>query len=343
MSALPRPAIDHPDAPSERAATAALPGLTDHIDHPSGFFALSPRSQRFQVDGLPGFIAYREQGRHLFAFGGVHAPASAREDLLRAFLAEAERRRRRVVVVQARLDQAPLLRAHGFVVNQLGASYGLSLAGLTLGGTRRVKLRNKIRRARSSGLRVVELGQEVPWDEAGFAILSQISERWLRRKRKKELDFMIGEIGTPTDRRRRVFLVQDAQGQACGFITYVPVYGARPGYLHDLTRRLPEAPAGAMELCNAEALSRFQREGVAHLHLGFTPFVLVGEEGPGASPLLARLIGLLARHGSFIYPAQSQVSYKRKWDPDLIEPELVACRPLSLRAIWDLLILTRSL
>lgn len=328
------------EAEPRDAAADASPG---YIDHPSGFLALSPRNQRFAAPDLPGFIAFREQGRHLFAFGGVHAPPAARDALLRRFLVEAERRGRRVVAVQVRTDQAALFRDHGFVVNQLGASYGLTLSGLSLGGGRRVKLRNKIRRARAAGLRVVELGREAPWDEAAFARLGAISDRWLRRKRKKELDFMIGEIGTPAERRRRVFVVQDAAGAAVGFITYVPVYGGRPGYLHDLTRRLPEAPAGAMELCNAEALARLQAEGVTHLHLGFTPFVLVGEEGPGASAVLARLINALARYGRFIYPAQSQVSYKRKWDPDLIEPELVACRPLSLRAIWDLLLLTRSL
>jgi hypothetical protein len=43
------------------------------VDHPSGFLALSPRNQLFAADGIAGFIAYREQGRHLIAFGGVHA------------------------------------------------------------------------------------------------------------------------------------------------------------------------------------------------------------------------------------------------------------------------------
>jgi hypothetical protein len=37
------------------------------------------------------------------------------------------------------------------------------------------------------------------------------------------------------------------------------------------------------------------------------------------------------------------VAYKLKWGPTVIEPEYLACRPLSLRAIWDLLVLTRSL
>lgn len=319
-----------------------VPEESRWIDHPSGFLALSPRNRRFSADGLPGFIAYREQGGHLFALGGVHGPVEARGALLDRFLGEAARRRRRVVAVQVRLDQADLFRALGFTVNQLGCSYGLCLRDFRLGGGARVKLRNKLRRARASGLRVVELGRDRLRDEAAFAGLRAISDHWLRDKGKKELDFMIGELGGPAEALRRVFVVEGAAGPV-GFITYVPVWGARPGYLHDLTRRLPDAPPGAMELCNAVALERLVAEGVAHLHFGFTPFVTLGEEGPGHSPRLRWILGQLYRRGGFVYPAQSQVAYKQKWAPDIIEPELVACRPLSLRAILDLLLLTRSI
>ena len=109
-----------------------------------------------------------------------------------------------------------------------------------------------------------------------------------------------------------------------------------------------------MELCNAEAMSRLQAEGTRYLHFGFTPFI-TGESLGHLVPTIAdlpsvnssrwldRAIRLLHRYGRAIYPAQSQADYKRKWGPDLIEPEYVAARLLSLRAIWDLLRLTRSL
>ena len=34
------------------------------------------------MPGLPGFIAYREQGKHLFSMGGVHAPGADPPPLL---------------------------------------------------------------------------------------------------------------------------------------------------------------------------------------------------------------------------------------------------------------------
>lgn len=313
------------------------------IDHPSGYLALSVRNDRFAVPGLPGFIAYRPQGGHLVSLGGVHAPPEVRPALLDAFLAEARRRRRRVIAAQVRTDQADLFRSRGFTVNQFGTTYAVRLPGFSCAGTRRMKVRQKVKQARKAGLSILEVGRDVPADRAAFDRLQTVSAAWLAAKRKKELDFLVGELGEPGDGDRRTFLAADAAGRAVGFITYVPVWGSRPGWLHDLTRRRPDAPVGVMELCNAHALERFQEEGAEYLHFGFTPFAMEGEEGPGANRLLAWLLRQLWRRGAAVYPAQSQVAYKLKWAPDVIEPEYIAARPLSPRAILDFLLLTRSL
>ena len=327
----------------ERAIAPPAFDPREVIDHPSGYLALSPRNRRFLVPGLPGFVAYREKGMHLVALGGVHAPPQGRPALLDAFLGLARRRARKVIAVQVRADQAELFRSRGFTVNRLGSTYALRLPGFSFAGTRRMKVRQKVKQARSTGLRVLEVGRELPADEATFGRLAAVSDAWLSAKRKKELDFMVGELGRPGDPERRVFVVCDAAGEAQGFITYVPVWGRRPGYLHDLTRRLPLAPVGAMELCNACAMERLAETGAEYLHFGFTPFAVDGPEGEGASRVLAWLLRLLWRHGAAIYPAQSQVAYKLKWAPEHVEPEYVAARPLSLRAVVDLLLLTRSI
>jgi lysylphosphatidylglycerol synthetase-like protein (DUF2156 family) len=313
------------------------------IDHPSGYLALSPRNRFFRLPGAAGLIAFREQGIHWIALGGVHAPAEGRAELLDAFLARAGRQRRRVLAVQVRPDQVALFAARGFTVNRFGSSYGVRLAGFSLAGTRRMKARQKVKQARAAGCRVIELGRDVRRDAEVFARLRSVSGAWLRAKRKKELDFMIGELGGPDDEERRVFATLDAADRMRGFITYVPAWGQRPGYLHDLTRRLPDAPVGVMELCNAVAIERFAAEGVEYLHFGFTPFALVGDEPACAQPLLARLADWLWRYGQKVYPAQNQVAYKLKWAPEVIEPEYLACRPCSMRAVWDLLRLTRSI
>jgi lysylphosphatidylglycerol synthetase-like protein (DUF2156 family) len=312
------------------------------VDHPSGFLALSPRNRRFTAPDLPGFVAYREQGRHLIAFGGVHAPPAQRAELLDRLLAFAAERRRGVVAVQLRTEQVPLFRQRGFAVNQFGSSFALSLRDFTLRGTRKMPLRNKLGRAGRAGIRVGELGVELPRDDDAFAELESVSRAWLKEKGRKELDFMIGEIGSPEERCRRIFMALDPAGRCVAFITYVPVWGKAPGYLHDLSRRLPDAPPGALELCNLRAVERMREEGVSHLHFGFTPFVVDADEPPGGNPSLARAIRLLYRYGACLYPAASQAGYKLKWGPDVVEREYLAVRPLSPRGIVDLLRLTRS-
>lgn len=318
-------------------------GLEQFIDHPSGFLALSPHNQQFTVTNLPGFIAYREQGQHWISFGGVHAPVDAQSELLRQFLTQAQQQRRKVLAVQVRQNQVPLFQQFQATINQLGSNFSLNLKNYNLAGTRKMKLRHKIKQAQQAGLHIVEIGVELPRDETIFAQLLTISAHWLAAKRKKELNFMIGEIGTPAEMQRRIFVTLNASNQPIGFITYVPAWGERPGYLHDLTRRLPNAPPGAMELCNIRALQRLQAEGVAWLHFGFTPFIVEAPELPSANRTMARLVRWLRQYGRIIYPAASQAAYKLKWGIDSIEPEYIIGFPLSFRAIWDLLVLTRSL
>ena len=314
--------------------------FADFVDHPSGYLAIAPRNTLFVRPGCEGFVAYRRHGRYRLNLGGVQAPADAREPLLRAFLDDAHAQGDRVVAVQVRREQVDLFRRHGLAASQLGSTYALDLRGFSLAGGARLKLRNKIARARKAGVVAVELGHDRPFSAAQWGAVEQVSRAWLGAKHAPELDFLVGELGAP-DESRRVF-VAEQDGRVLGFITYVPAWGARPGWLHDLTRRLPQAPPGVMELVNATAAARFADEGARFLHFGLTPFV-VDDDGPDAdSRTLARVIRLLGRH-AFVYPARSQAEYKLKWAPEVVEREWIAFDRVSFGAVWALLAVTRSL
>jgi lysylphosphatidylglycerol synthetase-like protein (DUF2156 family) len=312
------------------------------IDHPSGFLACSAANRRFMLRDIEGFIGYRQHGGHRIAFGGVHGPEHARAQLLRRFLDDARSAGRRALFVQVPARQVALFEAQGATVNRLGSTFAVALAGYTLRGTSKISLRNKIHRAERAGLRVLELGRDCPASATLLAQIRSISEAWLQRKAKKELNFMVGVASDANDRLRRTFVAIDASGNAAAFVTYVPAWGERAGYLHDLSRRRPDAPPGTMELVNYLAMRRMQEEGVAYLHFGFTPFVLTGDEPASASTTMGCVAKLLYRYGSFVYPAQSQADYKRKWGSDVF-PEYLAGFPLSLSGVVALLRLTRAL
>jgi lysylphosphatidylglycerol synthetase-like protein (DUF2156 family) len=276
----------------------------------------------------------------------VFAAPDDRDILLAAFLAAARRERRCVTAVQLMHEDAGQFAAHGFAVNQFGASYARSLETFALKGSKFMQLRNKISRARRAGVQIVETPDEPS------AELDALDATWLAGKGRhvKELDFLIGERGGPASGHRRIFRA-DLDGRTVGYVSFSPVSGSRPGWLHDLTRRAPDAPPGTMELIVHTAVEQFRAEQsrpghTAYLHFGMTPFTGLDDahEVPGhASRGAAWVVRILAEHGKKIYPAADQVAYKLKWAPDVVLPEYVAfAGRVRAGAVWQLLRVTRA-
>ncbi|MCX4595924.1 DUF2156 domain-containing protein [Streptomyces sp. NBC_01549] len=322
--------------------------LRRYGSHSSAFLAMNSGNHRFRRDGVDGFVPYREAGRrHLFQLGGPVCAVRDQPSLLTALLARAGSERRRVAAVQLSRQQAELHAGHGFVVNQFGASFSIALDGYSLGGQRMVKVRNMVNRARRERVSVAEVPAGERDGEDVTAALDAVDAAWLRAKGRhvKELEFLIGERGGPGAPHRRLFTAVH-EGRTVGYVSYSPVFGQHAGWLYDLTRRLPDAPPGTVELLFATALRQFQDEGCGWLHLGFTPFVQLGSDtaAPGpTSTFLHRCVEVLAAKGRAIYPAAAQESFKLKWRPQLIEPEYLAFQGrVSPGAVWQLMRLTKS-
>ncbi|MCL7490472.1 DUF2156 domain-containing protein [Streptomyces sp. MCA2] len=335
-------------APAALGDDEAVDVLRRHGRHSSAFLTMNSGVRRMAPDGLDGFAAYRESGRrHLFELCGPVCAYGDRERLLVALLERARGERRRVGAVQLSRDDALLHADHGFVVNQLGASFSIALADYSLRGQRMVKVRNMVNRARREGVVVREVPPGEADDPARAAALDHVDAAWLRAKGRhvKELDFLIGERGGPGRPYRRLFTAVH-EGRTVGYVSYSPVFGARTGWLYDLTRRSPEAPPGTVDLLFATGLQQFQEEGCGWLHLGFTPFVQFGDplQDPGpSSTVLRRMLELLGSRGQALYPAAAQESFKLKWRPQHIEPEYLAFQNgVSVAAVWNLLRLTRT-
>ncbi|MEU6706174.1 DUF2156 domain-containing protein [Streptomyces wuyuanensis] len=322
---------------------AAIGLLRSHADHPSAFLAMNDGTSHHLGRGASGLIAHRTGRRHAVQFGGPFAPAAERGALLDEFLGglAAGRGRRRLTAVQLRRDDIGPYAARGFAVNQIGSSYSVDLRRFTLGGKALAKIRQNVSRARREGVRVTEVTGD---DACGLAELDAIDAEWLRSKGRhvKELTFLVGERGGPGAPLRRTFLARH-EGRTVAYITYSPVWGSRPGFLYDLTRRSTSAPVGTIELVNLTALQRFQEEGAGWLHLGFTPFAGLdpAHEPSCSSRTLSRVVGRLGEHGRVVYPARSQEAFKRKWAPHVVEPEYAAFQGgARLPAVWNLLRVT---
>jgi lysylphosphatidylglycerol synthetase-like protein (DUF2156 family) len=290
-------------------------------DNPSSFLAVNEGNSYLQLPDTPGVIVYRPAGRYLVQFGGPFAPKEARPRLLRAFLDLAAGQDREIVAIQLQGADAAEYLDEGFTVNQIGASYALRVDTFSLRGTAFMQLRNKIARAMRSGLSV----SEVPLG-AWHAAMKELDAGWLGAKGgAKPLEFLVGQYGGRYQHLRRLF-VGVRGGRLTGYISYSPVYGSRPGWMHDLSRRQPDSPPGVMEAINKVAIERFHAEGVPWLHFGYTPFssLSTSSEFPAYSRAFHWFMAELWANGGHIYPAQTQYAYKEKWQQDVILPEYIA-------------------
>ena len=318
-----------------------VPVLEKHADNASAFLALNEGNQHFHDDGGDGFIVYRRSGRYLVQFGGVFAAPERRAHLLTSFRAFAREQRCKIVGIQLQREDLDLFLGEGFTINQVGASYSVDLRQFSLRGSKFMKLRNKISRAKRAGLTV----EETDWESCAEGI-ERIDKVWLRSKgwHVKEIEFLVGQLGGEAQRHRRLF-VGTLDGAPVSYISYSPAYGSRPGWLHDLSRRLPDSPPGVMEAVNLHAAETFVKEGAEWLHFGFTPFTGLDPElePEGASPMTGKFMRLLAQRGHAVYPASTQLAYKEKWGPQVVLPEYLAFeRGASLGAIWQILRVTKS-
>jgi lysylphosphatidylglycerol synthetase-like protein (DUF2156 family) len=318
--------------PEEQASMVSA--LERYADNPSAFLALNSGNEYFTWPGIDGFVCYRRQGRRWMQFGGPFTDIGSRRELQSRFIEHAHGSGYRIVGVQLQRADAELCAELGLTVNQVGASYAVELTDFSLRGKRFVRLRNKISRALRAGLEISEVDSGEVADD-----IDRIDARWLRGKGKhiKELTFLIGEIDGPWQGLRKLF-VGRIDGTAIGYVSYAPVYGSRPGWLHDLSRRLPDCPPGVMEAINSHAIDHMRALGAPWLHFGFTPFTSLDDSHqlPTASRAATRMVRLIADHGDRVYPAKSQLEYKSKWYPTAVLPEYFAFDGgISPRSLWS--------
>ncbi|PKV89032.1 DUF2156 domain-containing protein [Streptomyces sp. TLI_146] len=289
--------------------------LRAHGENPSAFLAMNEGKEYFTVAGRPGVIPYRDTGGQLRQSAGVIAPHDGQEPLLRAFIQFAAERRRKVVATRLRRPEAQLFARCGFTVNQAGSSYSVYLPEFHLGGPRLADLRLAVSRAWLAGLRAAEAAD---------------GDNAARR----------GEVADG----RRVFEGRIGD-EVVASVTYLPVFGTRPGWLHHTAHRAPGAPQGALEAVGLEAVRVFAAEEAQWLHLGFTPFAGLGAqyELGSASVLAARLLRLAAERGEWRHTAAGRLAHQRIWDPHLVQPGYLAWQGRAAAgALGELLRLAKS-
>src|SRR4051794_7496520 len=171
-------------------------------ENPSSFLTLNSGNSTFTASGADGVVVYRRTGRWAVQFGGPFAAEGDYGTLLDEFRRHVRDEGLSLVGVQLQRTDAERYAHRGFTVNQVGASWAVSLAEFSLRGTKFMQLRNKISRAHRNGLTIQEADAEHVRDA-----IATIDEAWLGSKGgAQQLEFLVGQIGGPAQAHRRLFI-----------------------------------------------------------------------------------------------------------------------------------------
>ncbi|WP_348651039.1 GNAT family N-acetyltransferase [Micromonospora sp. WMMD812] len=260
---------------------------------------LGDKRFHFSTSGT-GFLMYGVSGRSWIAFGPPVGPPAERFALLRDFCAAARRAGRRPAVYHVGDSLLPDLRRLGLTAHAVGEAASLPLAGFSLAGPARGKLRrNWHRLARREDLTFrVAPGADLVGD------LRPVSDAWLAGR--PDMGFSLG-------------------GFVPGYLAELPVAVVRRGdrvvafaallatpdrWGVDLMRYRPDAPRSVMEHLLVEVVLAARDRGLRSVELGLAPLAGL----TGTDPL-CRLGRAVYAYGERWYGFRGLRQFKAKFDP----------------------------
>jgi len=264
-----------------------------------------------------GFIMYGIEGRSWIALGDPVGSAVEQEELAWGFREAAYRHGGRPVFYEVSREQLPLYVDLGLTLLKLGEEGRVKLAGFSLEGRERAKLRQPVRMCEKTGCRFAILpATEV---ENLLPRLRVVSDAWLAMKRTREKGFSLGRF----DARYLSNFPMAVVWRGDEIIAFANVLAAGAGeeISIDLMRHLPDAPNGIMDYLFAQLMLWGAAQGYRWFSLGMAP--MSGFEARALAPAWQRIGAMLYRHGEHFYNFRGLRRYKEKFQPQW-EPRYLA-------------------
>jgi lysylphosphatidylglycerol synthetase-like protein (DUF2156 family) len=265
------------------------------------------------------FVMVARAGSSLIAMGPPTGKRAAWRDAMRTLREEGERLALRPVVYSAPPSLLPELLEFGFRVEKVGENAIVELAGFSLAGSARQKLRSARRKFVEREGAVFEVAAP-PHADTHWAELAAVSGRWLEAHGGKEKGFSLGAYDQDYLARGPIALVR-LHGKVIAFANIWRTADGQRGAL-DLMRFDPEAaPNGLMDFLFTEILLWAQSQGMRTFDLGMAPLAGLAEEKYAS--LFARIGRLVHERGEQFYGFQGLRSFKDKFGPAW-EPRYIA-------------------
>jgi len=264
------------------------------------------------------FIMAARGGASLIAMGPPVGKRASWRTALSALRAEAERLSLRPVVYAAPPSLLPDLLDLNFKIEKAGENAIVSLAGFTLAGSARQKLRSARRRFVERQGVVFEV-LEPPHASALWEELRVVSDAWLAQHGGREKAFSLGAFD-PAYLARCPIATARQEGKVIAFANLWLTADRKRGAL-DLMRFMPDSAGGLMDFLITEILLWAQTQGLRTFDLGMAP--LTGLPADQYASLFARIIRIARQIGETWYGFEGLRMFKDKFAPAW-EPRYVA-------------------
>ena len=309
------------------------PGIptADEIAHAAALAAGSPRTYAYLAllgdkeilfsDTGTAFVMFGVESRSWVAMGDPIGTDRERAELVWKFRELVDRHGGWTCFYQVSERNLHMYVDVGLTLVKLGEEARVALAGFSLEGRSRKKLRHAHRRCVEEGCALeVVTAAEVP---ALLPALERISDDWLRSKNTREKGFSLGFFDRDYLTRLPVALVRRG-GPDGPIVAFANLWsgGGREELSIDLMRHGVDAPTGVMDYMFAALMLWGAEQGYRWFSLGMAP--LAGLEARAVAPLWSRLGALVFRHGEHFYNFQGLRHYKDKFEP-VWEPRYLAC------------------
>lgn len=285
-------------------------------------FTLMRDKAHFWSRDRQAYLGYACRAGVALVLGPGIGPAASVEHLYREFRGACHQRGWRVAYYQVSESVAQTL---GGPRTLLGSEALVDLATLSLEGPAMAKLRHEVSRGKRSGITVSVVPQEHVTSQTRTTI-QELAATWGASHGLGDMAFSVGRHDDRPQVLTVVGLARDRAGRLVGYCTWLGLPAAH-GWALDEVRRLPQAPAGAIDLLLYTCLDQL-RQRAAWVSLGLAP--LAGAE---QADRLARLEASLLQRLGVSTASASLFSFKGKYQPRWEPRFLVAERAADWPAV----------
>jgi lysyl-tRNA synthetase, class II len=320
-----------PDVDVRRAVRRLV---SRHGDDTLAYFKLR-RDQHylFSPDRL-AFVGYRVEAGVLLVSGDPVGASDSLPALFRTLGGFAEARGLKLAAVGTGEKLLPLWHQLGLRSLYLGDEAIVDTSAFSLEGRAIRKVRQSVSRLEKAGYEanLFEVGR---LSEAELGELEEISGRWRQGAGERGFAMSLDALRRDDHGDSLVLLARDGEGNARGYLHFVPSYGRRAVSL-SLMRRDRDTPNGLTEFMVVRALDQLRARGVGEASLNFAVFARLIHDPRGSLERVAGRILLLAdRFFQIERLYRFNAKFFPRWEPRyLVYERRLGLPRAGLAALW---------